>query len=189
MNRRRVLTAMGAVTALAAWTRMSAHAADPQWKRGPGGDLLLHTDGQDPGSGEVAEILAKQLRKALPDSGARVQREATADRLDAVMATARGDVAIIAYDIALEMYRGEPPFKAAGPVELRVLAENYKYQIVCPASFTRDRAYLVAQALMKDPEPLKLMVPDRPAGGADRDSIPTHPGALAFLKGEPLEQK
>jgi hypothetical protein len=189
MNRRRVLTAMGALTALTAWTGMSAHAADPQWKRGPGGDLLLLADGQDPGSGEVAEILAKQLRSALPVSGARVERQATADRLDAVMATARGDVAVIAYDTALQMYRGEPPFNAAGPVELRVLVENYKYQIVCPATFARDRAYLVARALMKDPEPLKLMVPDRPAGSADRDSIPTHPGALAFLKGEPLDQK
>ena len=152
MNRRRALAAVGALTALTAWTTTSAHAADPQWKRGPGGDLLLHADGQDPGSGEVAEILAKQLRKVLPDSGARVVREPTAERLDSVMATARGDVAVIAYDIALEMYRGEAPFKAAGPIELRVLVENYKYQVVCPADFARDRAYLVAEALMKDPE-------------------------------------
>jgi hypothetical protein len=41
---------------------------------------------------------------------------------------------------------------------------------------------------MKDPEPLKLMVPDRPTT-ANRDSIPTHPGALAFLKGDPLDKK
>jgi hypothetical protein len=188
MNRRRALTAVGALTALSVWTRMGARAADPQWKRGPGGDLLLHTDGQDPGSSEAAEILAKQLRKVLPDSGARVVREPTAAGLDTVMATARGDLAVIAYDIALEMYRGEPPFKAAGPIELRVLVENYKYQVVCPAACERDRAYLVAEALMKDPEPLKLMVPDRRAT-ASGDSIPTHPGALASLKGDPLDKK
>jgi hypothetical protein len=29
---------------------------------------------------------------------------------------------------------------------------------------------------------LKLIVPDRPADSGARDSIPTHPGALAFLK-------
>jgi hypothetical protein len=189
MNRRRALAAVGALTALTAWTAMSARAADSQWKRGPGGDLLLHIDGQDPGSGEVAEILTKQLRKVLPDSGARVVRESTAERLDSVMATARGDVAVIAYDIALEMYRGEAPFKAAGPTELRVLVENYKYQVVCSADFARDRAYLVTEALMKDPVFLKLTVPDRPPGTAGRDSIPTHPGALAFLKGEPLDKK
>ena len=180
---------MSALAALAAWTWRSARAADRQWKRGPGGDLLLHTDGQDPGSGEVADILVKQLRTALPDSGATVVRESSAERLDSVMASARGDVAVIAYDIALEMYRGEPPFKAAGPIELRVLVENYKYQVVCPADFARDRAYLLAEALMKDPVLLKLTVPDRPSGTTGRDSIPTHPGALAFLKGEPLDKK
>ena len=189
MNRRRVLTAMGALAALAARTGGSARAADRQWKRGPGGDLLLHADGQDPGSSEVADILVKQLRTALPDSGATVVRETSAERLDSVMATARGDVAVIAYDIALEMYRGEPPFKAAGPIELRVLVENYKYQVVCPAAFARDRAYLIAEALMKDPVLLKLTIPDRPSGTSGRESIPTHPGALAFLKGEPLDKR
>jgi hypothetical protein len=189
MNRRRVLTAMGALTALAAWTGGSARAADRRWKRGPAGDLLLHADGQDPGSGEVADILIKQLRAALPDSGATLVREANAERLDSVMATARGDVAVIAYDIALAMYRGEPPFKAVGPMELRVLVENYKFQVVCLADFARDRAYLIAEALMKDPMLLKMTVPDRPSGSTGRDSIPTHPGALAFLKGEPLDRK
>jgi hypothetical protein len=189
MNRRRALTAMGAMAALTAWIRMSAYAADPQWKRGAWGDLLLHTDGEDPGSGEVAGILATQLRRVLPDSGARIVQESTAARLDAVMATARGDVAVIAYDIALEMYRGATRFKAAGPVELRVLVENYKYQVVCPANFARDGAYMVVEALMKDPEPLKLTVPDRPSGATGRNNIPTHPGALAFLKGEPREGK
>jgi hypothetical protein len=96
-------------------------------------------------------------------------------------------LAVIAYDIALEMYRGDAPFKAVGPIALRVLVENYKYQVLCRADFARDRAYLVAEALMKNPEPLKLMVPDRPAA-ASGDSIPTHPGALAFLKGDPLDK-
>jgi hypothetical protein len=182
MNRRRALTGIAALTA---WITLSGQAADPQWKRGRGGDLLLHTDGQDPGSGEVAGMLAKQLRKVLPDSGARLAREPTAARLDSVMATAQAGLAVIAYDIALEMYRGDALFKAVGPIDLRVLVENYKYQVLCRADFERDRAYLVAQALMKDPEPLKLMVPDRPPT-ASRDSIPTHPGALAFLKSDLL---
>jgi hypothetical protein len=185
MNRRRALTGIAALTA---WIALSGQAADLQWKRGRAGDLLMHTDGQDPGSGEIGEMLAKQLRKVLPDSGARVAREPTAARLASVMAAAQAGLAVIAYDIALEMYRGDAPFKAVGPIELGVLVENYKYQVLCRADFERNRAYLVAQALMKDPEPLKLMVPDRPTT-ANRDSIPTHPGALAFLKGDPLDKK
>ena len=65
--------------------------------------------------------------------------------------------------------------------------ENYKYQVLCRADFERDRAYLVTEALMKNAELLELRVPDRPAG-TGRNSIPTHPGALAWLKGEPLDK-
>jgi hypothetical protein len=185
MNRRRALTG---ITALAAWIALSGQAADRQWKRGPGGDLLMHFNDQDPGSSEIGEMLVMQLRKALPDTGARAVREPNAARLAGVMAAAQLGLAVIAYDIALEVYRGDAPFKAVGPIELRVLVENDKYQVLCRADFARDRAYLVAEALMKNPEPLKLMVPDRPAA-ASRDSIPTHPGALAFLKGDPLDKK
>jgi hypothetical protein len=185
MNRRRVLTAMGA---LAGWITLSGQAAERQWKRGRG-DLLLYVNSQDPGSGEIGEMLAKQLRKVLPESRASVAGEPTAERVAGVMSREQGNLAVIAYDIALEMYRGGAPFKAAGPVELRVLVENYKYQVVSRAGFERDRAYLVTEALMQDPEPLKLTVPDIPAGASNRDRIPTHPGALAFKKGEPLDKK
>jgi hypothetical protein len=184
MDRRRALAGMGA---LAAWITLSGQAVHRQRKRSRAGDLLLYVNAQDPGSDEIGGMLAKQLRKLLPESGARVVREPTAARVASVMSTQRADLAVIAYDIALEIYRGSPPFKAVNPIELRVLVENYKYQVLCRADFERDRAYLVTEALMKDAELLKLMVPDRPAG-TGRDSIPTHPGALALLKGEPLEK-
>jgi hypothetical protein len=185
MHRRRALTG---IVALTAWMTLSGEAADRQWKRGPEGDLLMHTNGEDPGSGETGELLVKQLRNALPDSGARVGQEPTALRLASVMAAPHPGLAVIAYDIALEMYRGAAPFQAIGPIELRVLVENYKYQVLCRTDFERNRAYMVTEALMKDPLLLKLMVPDRPAT-ANRDSIPTHPGALAFLKVDALDKQ
>jgi hypothetical protein len=172
-----------------AWITLSGQAADRQWKRSRAGDLLLYMNGQDPGSGEIGEMLAKQLRKVLPESGSRAAREPTAARVASAMSNQQGNLAVIAYDIARGIYRGDPPFTSAGPIKLRVLVENFKYQVLCCADFERDRAYLITEALMKDPEPLKLMVPDRPAGTTSRDSIPTHPGALAFLKGEPLDKK
>ena len=184
MNRRCALTGIAALTA---WATFGGQAADLQWKRGREGDLLMHTDGQDPGSGEIGEILVKQLRKVLPESGARVARESSATAVARAMAAPQAGVAVIAYDIALEMYRGSAAFKAVGPIDLRVLVENYKYQVLCSADFQRDRAYMLTQALMQDPVLLKLTVPDRPVT-ANRDSIPTHPGALAFLKGESLEK-
>ena len=135
--------------ALAAWITLCGQAVHRQWKRSPAGDLLLYVNAQDPGSDEIGGVLAKQLRMLLPDSGARVVREPTAARVANVMATQRGDLAVIAYDIALAMYRGRPPFKAVNLIELRVLVENYKYQVLCRADFERDRAYLVTEALMK----------------------------------------
>ena len=182
MNRRRTL---GALAVLGAWVTLSGQALQREWKRAGGGDLALHINAQDAGSAEAAELLAKQLRKALPDTNVRIARGANAAAVDQVMAKTQGVLALVAYDVALQMYRGEGPFRELGPVELRVLVENYKYQLLCRADFAREQAYVVTQAIMQDPEMLKLTVPDRPAADPNvRDSIPTHPGALAFLKSD-----
>ena len=186
MNRRRALIGM---SALVAWITLSGQAGNRKWTRGGAAGLLLYINAQDPGSGEIGEMLAKQLRKELPESGAASVQEPTPARVAGAMSTQQGNLAVIAYDIALEIYRGDPSFNGVGPIELRVLVENYKYQVLCRADFERDRAYLVTAALMKDPVPLKLMVPDRSTGTTGPDSIPTHPGALAFMKGEPLDKK
>src|SRR4029079_4784255 len=110
------LTGMGA---LAAWITRCGQAVPRQWKRSHAGDLLLYVHAPDPGSDEIGGMVAKQLRKLLPESGARVVREPTAVRVASLMSTQQGDLAVIAHDIALEIYRGSPPFKAVKPIELR----------------------------------------------------------------------
>ena len=182
MNRRRVL---GALAVLGAWATLSGQALQREWKRvGGGNNLALQINAQDQGSAEAAELLAKQLHKALPDTDIRVARSGNAAAVDEVMAKTQGVLAWVAYDIGLQMYRGEGAFRGLGPVQLRVLVENYKYQLLCRTDFAQEQAYLVAQAIMQDAETLKLSVPDRPAESNVRDSIPTHPGALAYLKSE-----
>ena len=185
MNRRRTL---GALAVLGAWVTLSGQALQREWKRAGGGNLALHVNGQDAGSAEAAELLAKQLHKALPDTDVRVARGASAAAVDEVMAKTQSVLALVAYDVALQMYRGESPFQ--GPLPLRVLVENYKYQLLCRADFAREQAYVVTQAIMQDPEMLKLSVPERPAADSGvRDSIPTHPGALAFLKSDARQDR
>jgi len=186
MNRRRTL---GALAVLGAWVTLSGQALQREWKRAGGGDLALHINAQDEGSAQAAELLAKQLHKALPDTDIRVARGETVAAVDQVLAKTQGVLALLAYDVALQMYRGEGAFRALGPIELRVVVENYKYQLLCRADFPREQAYVVAQAIMQDPEMLKLTVPDRPAESGVRDSIPTHPGALAFLKSGARENR
>lgn len=186
MNRRRALTG---ISALAAWIMLGGQTPYRQWKRDGYGDLLLYTNNDDPGASWTGGLLAGQLLKMLPASGARVAVESTAEGLASAIAQRHGELAIVAYALALKMYRGDAPFQKFGPIDLRVLVENYKYQLVCLADFPRDKAFLVTEALMQDPEPQKLNVPDRPAATQSRDSIPTHPGALAFRKGEQLDAK
>lgn len=186
MNRRR---ALGALAVLAAWISLSGQALQREWKRAGGGNLALHINGEDAGSADAAELLAKQLHKALPDTDIQVARGASAAAVDEVMAKTQGVLAFVAYDIALQMYRGEGPFSALGPIPLRVLVENYKYQLVCRPDFTREQAYVVTQAIMQDSDMLKLTVPDRSTPGPGRASIPTHPGALAFLKSDAQQSR
>jgi len=179
MNRRR---ALGALAVLTAWITLSGQALQREWKRSGGGNLALQINAQDLGSAEAAELLAKQLHNALPDTDIRVAKDNNASAVAEVMAKMQGGLALVAYDLALQMYRGEGTSRALGPGQLRVLVENYKYQLLCRTDFAREQAYVIAQAIMQDPEMLKFTVPDRPADAAGRDSIPTHPGALAFLK-------
>jgi len=186
MNRRGALTG---ISALAAWIMLSGQTPSRQWRRDGYGDLLLYTNNDDPGASWTGGLLAGQLLKMLPASGARVAVQPTAEDLAGAITRGHSDLAVVAYDLALKMYRGAAPFQQFGPIELRVLVENYKYQVVCLADFPRDKAFLVTEALMQDPEPLKLNVPDRPAGTQSRDSIPTHPGAAAFRRGEQLDTK
>ena len=85
---------------------------------------------------------------------------------------------------ALALYRGEPPFADYARVPLRVLVASDGYQLVCRDDFKREHAYLVVEALMREPRVVALTVP---AGDAGTDvAVPTHAGALAFVRGEPL---
>ncbi len=92
MNRRR---ALGAVAVLAAWITLSGQALQREWKRAGGGDLVLHINAQDVGSAEAAELLAKQLRRALPDTDIRVARDASAVAVDEVIAKTQGGLALV----------------------------------------------------------------------------------------------
>ena len=82
----------------------------------------------------------------------------------------------------------DPPSAALPPTEVRVLADSARYQLVCRDSFPRHHGYLVAEALAADAAALGIVIPDRAGSTADPEgALPTHVGALAFLRGEPLE--
>lgn len=178
MNRRTLLAALAAGASLL----LCGHTPYRQWKLYRQAHLLIFTTRDDPGSDELGERIAAQLRSALPDSKARAARAPHAARIASLITSNQADVAVLSHANAAALYARSGPFTDYPPIELRVLVETAQYQLVCRADFKHEHAYLVAAALVADPGVPALVVP---AAGAP---VPVHPGALAFRRGEPLAQ-
>ena len=181
MNRRRALSALAAAGSL---LLLAGHSPYRQWKLYRQSHLLLFTTREDPGSDALGETLAARLREVLPDSRAGVARAANRQRLASLLSSNQADVAVMPMSEALALYQGVAPFADFAPMPLRVLVEGEGYQLVCRDDFKKQHAWLVAEALMREPRAAPLAVPQREAGAG---GVPTHPGALAFARGEALD--
>jgi hypothetical protein len=164
---------------------LAGHSPYRQWKIYRQRYLLLFTMRDDPPSDELGERLAARLRELLPDSRAQVARAPNAQRIASLISSAQADTAVLAHAQALALYRGAGPFADYGAVALRVLAETPAYQLVCREDFKAQHAYLVAEALTREPRLGDVRVP--PAG-ISADQVPVHDGALAFARGDPLPE-
>jgi len=179
MDRRCLLRLLGAA---AAGSLLSAHSPYRQWKLYRQAHLLLFTMRDDPRSDELGELLAAALRERLPDSRARVARAPHAQRIASLVSSRQADVGLLRIEDARTLYRGEGAFADYGAVALRVLVEIESYRLVCRDDFKFEHAYAVAEALSVQPRPAALHVPlSTPEG-----DVPTHPGAMAFVRGESL---
>jgi hypothetical protein len=179
MNRRRFVAGLAAAGAS---LLLSGHTPYRQWKLYRQTHLLIFTTRDDPGSDDLGERMAARLLTALPESKARVARAPHAARIASLMTSSQADVAVLSHANAAALYASREPFTDYPPIELRVLVETAQYQLVCREDFKREHAYIVAEALVEDPGTPALVVP------AASEPVPTHPGALAFLRGEPLAQ-
>ncbi|MBI1395172.1 MAG: hypothetical protein GC151_04260 [Betaproteobacteria bacterium] len=180
-SRRRLLSLAGAVGACAL---LAAHTPYRQWVIMRRRFLLVLTSREDPGSDALGERIAAVLLSRLPSSRAEVVRGPTDARVASLLSTGQMDVAVVSHSHALALSRGAPPFADFPATPLRVIVENGDYAFVCRDDFPVHHGYLVAQALMADREQLGVTVPDREAGSsAALGHVPTHAGALAFLRG------
>ena len=179
MDRRDLLRLLGAA---AAGSLLSAHSPYRQWKLYRQAHLLVFTMRDDPRSDDLGELLAAALRERLPDSRARVARAPHAQRIASLVSSGQADVGLLRIEDARTLYRGEGAFADYGAVPLRVLVEVESDRLVCRDDFRFEHAYAVAEALSAAPPPAALHVPRSAADG----DVPTHAGALAFVRGEPL---
>jgi hypothetical protein len=182
MRRRLFLATAGSAVAS---LLLTGHTPYRQWKLYRQAHLLVFTSRDDAGSDVLGERIAARLREMLPESKSEVARAPNVARIASLITTGQADVAVLSRVNASALYRRDEPFRDFQPVELRVLVETPAYQLVCREDFKARHGYLVAEALAGDPAQPPLTVP--PAGGAS-EVVPTHLGALAFLRGEPEPQ-
>ncbi len=184
-TRRRLLAGAGAA---AASMLLAGHTPYRQWTVLRQRFLLIHTNREDLGTDTLGERIAAVLAERLPSSRARVVRGPDNYRIGGLVSTEQADVAVFSRDVALALARREPPFEALPPTEVRVLAESARYQLVCREAFPRHHGYLIAEALAADAAALGIVIPERAQATDDpAGALATHAGALAFLRGEPLE--
>jgi hypothetical protein len=182
--RRRALAALGAV---AASTLLAAHTPYNQWKVFRKRFLLVHTSREDMPSDELGERIAAVLRESLPASRAQVVRTPTAARIASLMSTAQADVAVVSRANALAMTTAAPPFDDFFATPLRVIVENSTHQFVAREDFPFHHAWLISRSIVEAGTIEGLVVPMRDEATARAEgTIPTHAGAAAFARGEPL---
>jgi hypothetical protein len=180
MNRRAFVVGLAGIGAS---LLLTGHTPYRQWKLYRQTHLLIFTSRDDPGSDELGERIAARLRTVLADSNARVARAPHVARIASLITTSQADVAVLSHASAAALFARREPFSDYAAIDLRVLVQTAQYQLVCREDFKPEHAYLVAEALVGDPGVPAFTVPMR-QGGADE--VPTHPGAVAFQRGEPL---
>lgn len=179
MTRRSFLTAAAAG---AGWLLLTAHSPYRQWVIYRQTHLVILTSRDDPGADDLGEKVAARVREALPDSKAAVGRGPKVLRIASLIATRQAEVGVVSRANALAMLHGTAPFDQVGAIDLRVLARNDDYLLVCRDDFPRTHAYLVAEAIVEQGNPLGMFIPEPTTA-----EIPAHAGALAFASGHPLE--
>lgn len=178
MNRRRFLAAAGVLlAALPAY----GHTPYRQWKVMRERFLLVHSTRTDPVSDALAERIVAILNAELPDANAMVARAPNLERVASLLTSDQARLAVVARDAARRFYLRQGEFAAFDGTGLRVLVELETHLLLATASLPKHHAWLLASALSENPSGLAVRIPDAAA------EPPTHAGARAFARGEPLD--
>ncbi len=160
------------------WLFLTAHSPYRQWQVYRQKHLLILTSRTDPAGQELGRRVARVLADHLPASAARTTRAPGLGRVSSLLATGQLDVALLPRRAAAELARGLP---------LRTLVGLDRHLLVCREDFPLRHAYLVAKTLSTHGE--ELAGDSRAPLAPDSEAvIPVHPGAAAYLRGDPEPQ-
>jgi TRAP-type uncharacterized transport system substrate-binding protein len=164
---------------------LSGHAPYRQWVVYRSERLMIVASRREPEAFPLAEALAADLQRAIPDARPEAARAPTVLHVSRLVLSRQIDVAVLTADQARAVSRGEGESAAEGPVPLRILAFlREPFVLACHADFDRDKAYLLVFGLF-DAEGSPTLAPayrslEAASRGAAGLGIPLHVGARQF---------
>jgi hypothetical protein len=169
-----------------AWLSCSAHTPYGQWQVYRRRHLMIGTSKADPPSYQLGQRIVGVLVTHLPESSARVTRGPDAWRLASLLTSSQIEVVLLTTAELVALRDGSTPFEAFGATRLCSLfvfgGQGGAHWLVCRPDFPDRHAYLVVETLATHGDmTIGGRVPDPTAS-----PVPIHPGALAFLRGDPL---
>ena len=179
ISRRLLLT--GAL-ALAAQRPAVGHTPYKQWDVYRRKHLLIGTCRADPESYPLGKRLVAIITDAIPESHARVTRARDQRRLASLITTGQLELIVLRVDEAVRLARGEEPFAEFGPFPLRLLFAIGDRALVCREDFPVRHAWLVSRALGEGYPAASGLA------AAGQGELLLHPGASAYLAGEPTPE-
>ena len=152
---------------------------------------MIGTSRADAPTYPLGQRIAAVLATHLPESSARVTRGPDPWRLASLITSGQIEVILLSTAHLRALRAGQAPFEAFGATRLCSLFvfsdQGADHWLVCRPDFPDRHAYLVAETLashwaatLGDLSP-RGRLPD-PA----TSPVPIHPGALAYLRGDPL---
>ncbi|ETW98195.1 MAG: hypothetical protein ETSY1_19715 [Candidatus Entotheonella factor] len=164
------------------------HTPFQQWVVYRKRHLIILTGKTDGSAYELGKRVAAVLANELPASQARVTRAPYMERIGSLLSTDQLDVALLSGPAAVALLHGLPPFTDYGPLALRRIVALGAYLLVCRDDFPARHAYLVAQALDEHLAELAANASAPSEAGNDTGTVPMHPGALAYIEGQPIPE-
>lgn len=171
---------LGGAVALAALTLCAGHTPYRQWHVYRQRHLLILTSREDEPSYTLGQEIASYLAENLPASAARVTRAPSVERFASLIATGQLDVGVLSTELAAAFLRGDPPFTAFGPTDIRTLMQMESHLLISRGDFPDRHAYALAEALTDGAAPFS----GGRVAGSDV-SVPWHRGVSAYLEGRP----
>lgn len=179
MERRRLL---GLGLAATAWIATGAHTPYRQWTVYRQRHLVIGTCRADAPTYSLGKKIATTLATYLPESEARVSRAPDQWRLASLISTEQMQVILLSRADAARLVAGDAPFADFGGLPLAALFAFGDYLLVSRPDFPQQHAYLVAQTLAEHATEIPGAQPVTVTG----NTVPIHPGALAYTQGRPL---